>query len=671
MNRLAAVLKGLAVWALAAAAFAAAAGAAPTAWAQDDQDEPASCLSCHAEGATKKGAPEGKRVDPAQWGASLHAKSCVQCHEDMEELPHTKKKADPVNCANCHEDSVEKFKKTPHAKLPPDLAKNAPNCSTCHPPHAVLRKSDPKSSVHKFNLPSTCGKCHGGARKDGEVRIAKTVAQYALSVHGVEVLEKHNEKAAGCVDCHPIHDLRPGGDPTSKTFKPNIPKLCATCHEKAAGEFSGSIHATALARGRMESPACNDCHSEHSIQKKESIDSTVYGRHVSQTCANCHAAERIVRKYGLDADRVSSYRDSYHGLADSGGSAKAANCASCHGFHDVRPSTDPKSRIHKDNLLATCQHCHEGATQGFIEGRVHATAEADTDVYAYWVKLFYMLVIPLTLGGMALHNGLIWFKHVRAKLRAQRASVTYVRFRPIELWVHASVGFSFIVLAITGFALTFPDAAWVHGLAAVGFGETARGWVHRFAGVVFAVASVAHVAYIIASPHGRYAFGRIVPKLQDLRDARQNVLYHLGLAKTPPKFDRWDYTMKLEYWALAWGGVVMLVTGSMLWFKVEVTAWMPRWMVFVAERIHYYEAILAVGAIIVWHFFFVIFHPAEYPMSVTWMTGKLTEDEMKHAHPEEFERIRDSGYRVPPQQAADPSQHHESGHGGPNDTGGV
>src|SRR5262245_25695529 len=158
MSRRAAPRSATAVAVLAGAVLAALAGAA---FAEGAGEEPASCLSCHAAGATAEGAPEGRRVDPALWEGSLHAKSCVQCHEDMEEVPHRKKKADQVACGNCHEDAVAKFAKTPHAKLPPDLARNAPNCSTCHPPHAVLRRSDPKSSVHKFNLPLTCGRCHG------------------------------------------------------------------------------------------------------------------------------------------------------------------------------------------------------------------------------------------------------------------------------------------------------------------------------------------------------------------------------------------------------------------------------------------------------------------------------------------------------------------------------
>jgi cytochrome b subunit of formate dehydrogenase len=626
--------------------------AAPLALAEE-VDDPDGCLECHAVGATKEGAPEGKRVDPKAYGGSVHAKSCVQCHEDMEEFPHAKKKADPVNCSNCHEDAVKKFEQTPHAKLPKEGPRHGPTCVTCHPPHAVTSAKDEHSPVHKKNLPDTCGQCHGGTNAEGAVRVAKTVADYRHSVHGVEVLEKANYKAPGCTDCHPVHEMRMAFDPSSKIFKPNIPKLCGQCHADVAKVYAESIHGTALAAGRQDSPACNDCHTEHGIQKPDAADSTVFAGHVSQTCSGCHAAERITRRYGLAADRVASYRDSYHGLADLGGSTAAANCASCHGFHDVLPSTDPKSRIHKDNLLQTCSACHQGATQGFIEGRVHASTDPEQDKAAFWIRTFYLWIIPGTIGGMLLHNAVIWFKYVRDRYRVQKASTSYVRWTRQEVFVHAAIASSFILLAVTGFALAFPQAAWVEGLASLGMTEGVRGWLHRAAAVVFSVASVWHFAFVLASKHGRYAFGRMLPRLQDLRDAQANMAYHLGLSKQAPKFDRWDYTMKVEYWALVWGGIVMAVTGGMLWFKVEVTEFVPRWMVYAAEKVHYYEAILAVLAILVWHFFFVIFHPAEYPLNLTFLTGRKTEHDMKHAHPLEYERVKDSPeYRVPPQKPA-------------------
>lgn len=648
LSRFTAGLRGARPW-LAVAVLAAGAWVGASAARAEDVEDPEGCLECHAAGATKEGAPKGKRVDPAAWAGSVHAKSCVQCHQDMESFPHEKKQADPVNCAECHEDAVKKFEATPHAKLPKEGARKGPTCATCHAPHAVISAKDEKSTVHKKNLPQTCGQCHDGQNADGAQRIAKTVADYRKSVHGVEVLEKGNYKAPGCTDCHPVHEMRLMVDPKSTTFKPNVPKLCGTCHADIAKTYAASIHGTALAAGKMDSPACNDCHTEHGIQKPDAANSTVFATHVSQTCAGCHAAERITRRYGLAADRVETYRDSYHGLADLGGSTAAANCASCHGFHDVLPSSDPKSRIHKDRLLETCSACHQGATKGFVEGRVHAAADPQQDAAAYWVRWFYMGVIPATIGGMLLHNAVIWFKYVRDRYRLQKSSVTYVRWTGQEVAVHACVASSFILLSITGFALAFPTAAWVEGLAAIGMDEAVRGWLHRAAAVVFSAASLWHFAYVLATKHGRYAFGRMIPKLQDARDARDNLLYHLGRAKHAPKFDRWDYTMKIEYWALVWGGIVMAVTGGMLWFKVEVTEVVPRWMVYAAERVHYYEAILAVLAILVWHFFFVIFHPAEYPLNLTFVTGRKTEHDMRHAHPKELERIQDSPeYRVEP-----------------------
>ena len=632
----------------------------------EEEEEPASCLSCHAEGATRTGAPEGKRVHPGAFLQAVHRKSCLQCHEDMEDVPHTKKKADPVNCGNCHEKAVLKFQQTPHGKLPTSGVEKGPVCASCHPPHAVFDEKDDRSSLNKKSLPKTCGQCHDGTAPDGARGVPKTVADYEKSVHGIEVLAKHNDKAPGCTDCHPVHEMRYGSDPASKTFKPAVPKLCGTCHEKIAAEYDHSIHGVALARGRMEAPACTDCHSEHSIGRPGNSDSTVNQRHVSQTCANCHAAERVIRKYGMAADRVATYRDSYHGLADQNGSSAAANCASCHGFHDVLPSSDPRSRIHKSNLLATCSRCHEGATAGFVEGRVHATPDQEKDKAAYWVRFIYMFLIPLTVGGMLLHNAVIILKYVRDKYRAQKARTQYVRFTPIEVVQHTGLAVSFILLGVTGFALTYPKSAWAEGLVAIGMDEQVRGWIHRGAAVVFTVTAVLHVIYALGTRHGRYSMGRMIPRVQDLRDAGRNMAWHLGLSREKPRFDRFDYTMKVEYWALVWGGFVMLATGAMLWFKVEATHVMPRWMVYVAERVHFYEAILAVSAILVWHFFFVIFHPAEYPMSLTWMTGTVTEHEMEHAHPVEYERIKDSPYRVPPQEpGAPPAPGHEGGGHGP------
>ena len=112
--------------------------------------------------------------------------------------------------------------------------------------------------------------------------------------------------------------------------------------------------------------------------------------------------------------------------------------------------------------------------------------------------------------------------------------------------------------------------------------------------------------------------------------------FHLGLRRTRPAFRRFDYTQKAEYWAVVWGTWVMALTGIILWYPTIATSWMPVWIVRVSETIHFYEAVLAVSAIVIWHFFFVIFLPAVYPMSSTWIDGRMPAAEWKEFHAGEY-----------------------------------
>lgn len=89
----------------------------------------------------------------------------------------------------------------------------------------------------------------------------------------------------------------------------------------------------------------------------------------------------------------------------------------------------------------------------------------------------------------------------------------------------------------------------------------------------------------------------------------------------------------MEYWAVVWGTVIMGVTGLMIWFKMDVTAFLPRWIVDVALTIHYYEALLACLAIVVWHFYHVIFDPDIYPLNPACWDGRVSEEWQKHEHP--------------------------------------
>jgi cytochrome b subunit of formate dehydrogenase len=151
--------------------------------------------------------------------------------------------------------------------------------------------------------------------------------------------------------------------------------------------------------------------------------------------------------------------------------------------------------------------------------------------------------------------------------------------------------------------------------------------------------SVVQLVYFVFTKKGRNDFIKLIPKGEDLIHFFQNMGFYLGLRKSLPKYDRYDYTEKAEYLALIWGIAVMGATGFVLWFPELFMKYLPVWSFETAEVIHYYEAWLASLAILVWHWFFVIYHPEKYPMSTTWMDGKITEEELKHHHPLEYEEL--------------------------------
>jgi nitrate/TMAO reductase-like tetraheme cytochrome c subunit len=190
-------------------------------------------------------------------------------------------------------------------------------------------------------------------------------------VHG-RATEKGSKKAAVCTDCHGAHEILPANDDEVA----DLQVQCAgDVRQVPCGDrntFMQSIHGQAIARGNGLAPVCTDCHGIHSIKSHVDPNSPVSEQNVSRdTCARCHegrAAFAGVRRAG---NRVTTYFDSYHGLAAEGGSVVAANCSSCHGVHNILPSSDPRSTINQANLDATCGKCHKGVTQKFTLTKVH------------------------------------------------------------------------------------------------------------------------------------------------------------------------------------------------------------------------------------------------------------------------------------------------------------
>ena len=288
--------------------------------------------------------------------------------------------------------------------------------------------------------------------------------------------------------------------------------------------------------------------------------------------------------------------------------------------------------------MATCAKCHEGATANFAASYDHTSASLEGNPVNRFIRDVYLWLILVIIGGMVVHN-LVIMNFYMIKRRKEQAGdgSTVIRFTYNEVFQHLALTVSFIALVITGFALRYPEAFWVQWLGAIGMSEGVRANLHRIAGVALILTSAYHGWYVLATKRGRVELKALLPTWRDVRDLVHNLRYHTFRSRKKAKFGRYDYSQKAEYWALVWGTIVMAITGLILWFPTLTARYLPSLVIPAAQTVHFYEAWLATLAIIVWHFFFVIFHPEEYPMSWTWLTGKATKKFVKDHHTKWYE----------------------------------
>ena len=613
---------------LACAGFAyagtkAAAAAKPT---SDD------CLACHSDASMVN----GKDVHGDAFKASIHGSmfTCVDCHTDIKSIPHDAGLAKP-KCVTCHADEQKNYDNGIHGKALAAGNAKAANCESCHGNiHEILPASDPKSRVARINIPKTCGVCHSQPIPGMAGRPALA---YQESIHG-KLSAAGNDKAAVCSDCHGQHDVLAPNDPTSPVFRANVPKTCSKCHTSEEAAFAKSIHGKVLAEGNTEGPVCTSCHGIHTIKAVSDKQSEVSGKNQGDiACAQCHNNVRMTAEFGIPGGRTDSYNASYHGMANAVGSTRVASCSSCHGTHDILPSSDPLSTINPANLVKTCGQCHTGANANFAKGQIHLdpTAIAKADFGARvnnYVRGFYILLIVGTIGFMFLHNLMI-FVHKLLERRTHGGHLTngpriVVRMTKNQRIQHCMLFLSFFTLVVTGFALKYPDAATKF----VFVNEIGRSYIHRIAGVLMIVVSLYHVVYLAFYREGHRMLLDMLPELKDARDIVDVFAYNLGFSRKKPQFKRFNYAEKMEYWALVWGTFVMALTGLTIWFKNISSDAVPRWVIEVAITIHFYEAILATLAIIVWHFYQVILDPDTYPVNFAFLDGKMSVEHYQEEH---------------------------------------
>lgn len=284
------------------------------------------------------------------------------------------------------------------------------NCFDCHNDIVEITALGHKKDVKKVQ----CTRCHYENNPVGAPETEK-YREFQESVHQAE-LNKGNPNAPVCQSCHGSHDIKKVESVSSLELKKKVTAMCGQCHLDIYTAFKTSIHGVALfEKLNTDVPVCTDCHGEHRIKRTDDPESSVFKTKVYSTCGECHASEKIVEKYGIKSDKFKTYETSYHGIAVQFGEKTAANCASCHGVHDIKPQSDPTSSVNPNNIVKTCGKCHPDANANYAKGRIHIDSHSKDSGSIYYISGAFKWLTIITLTLLAIHVMLDLFRKMKHK----------------------------------------------------------------------------------------------------------------------------------------------------------------------------------------------------------------------------------------------------------------
>lgn len=629
------------------------------------------CLMCHGDKSLGAATERGESLDlyvaeDSLKGTPHEGFSCTDCHigaKTFEDIPHNDGKPLDLKCAQCHSGVIKEYKESVHGRFLKEGDRESAFCGDCHGKHNIFPASDRRSTVNKFNLPKTCAQCHeGGAMlKTHKVGDPEAARHFIDSIHGRALLVNGLNVAPSCNDCHGDHDILPSEDENSPIHKSKVSKTCGKCHTLVEEVYNESIHGKLFLEGDPRGPSCVSCHTSHEIVSAVKPE---FRLSIDNKCGQCHE------------EPLEHYRETFHGKAIALGRAGVATCSDCHGNHNILPQEDPNSLIHEgENRLETCQQCHPDAEINFTGYIIHAD-HTDSENYPilYWTFVFMTLLLLGTFAFFALHT-ILWFTRsavlflrdprtfVHHKVKSHKVEEGYVRFQPLDRFLHGLIIFSFLLLVVTGMPLKFYYTDWAKWILDIMGGQAVAAIMHRLGAIITIFYFSVHIlSMIYRSWKGRAMFkdpakGRVtirqiiavalgpdspIPSLQDLKDFIAHQKWFFGRGPKP-QFDRWTYWEKFDYMAVFWGVAMIGLSGLIMWYPEFFTGFLPGWIINVALIIHSDEALLAAGFIFTFHFFNVHFRPERFPMDHAIFSGRVSHAEMLHERKKLFDRWKKDG----------------------------
>lgn len=239
----------------------------------------------------------------------------------------------------------------------------------------------------------------------------------------------------------------------------------------------------------------------------------------------------------------------------------------------------------------------------------------------------------------------------KPRRHTMRRKTYAIRFSLHQRMAHILVMVLFLVLALTGMPQQFFESSWAQWMIAHLGGIDRVRWLHRLCGILFAVAAVEHMAVVVSLALLRRTELSMIPTKKDFTDAILTLQHYLGASEEEAQFDRYDYRQKFEYWGLVFGGMVMVVTGFILYLPTLFTWFLPGELIPAAKVAHSSEGLLAFLIIIVWHIYNAHLNPDVFPFDTSIFTGRVDVERMRHEHPLEYARLVAKGEVPAPEEA--------------------